>query len=265
MRPAGGSLAARVASAGLTVTLAALAVALSACGEDRAPLFEARLQGPDRLLSNEYAFHHPRAPGAVRSPQWFVTSGSLFLRSGAATDGRLDHFAPDPRSLHATNSAVFRAYTWRRFRPDYRVSFELRIRPRQPSSGAAAASWDGVHLMLEARGPGDAYYVSLYRRDGQAVIKKKTSPGPIDGGSYRALSKYVSCPIMPGRWTQIEVDARESETGAVTIDLYEGGALVATASDDLAVSGTPPLREGRLGIRADETTFEIRELTVAQL
>lgn len=246
------------------VVLAGLGICLTSCGGSRAHLFAAQFGGPDRLITNEYAFHNPTAAGIARSSQWFVTSGSLFVRSGSATNGRLDHASADARSSKGTNSAVFRAYTKMRFRPDYRVTFKLRARSGRHSAREAIVPWDGIHLMLNAGSPQVAYYVSLYRRDGRAVIKKKTAPGPVNGGSYQALSRYMPGRIRPGRWTWVRVDARRSEMGAVTIDLYEAGALVATATDDRTISGSPPLAEGRLGIRADETIFSIEDLTVDQ-
>ena len=106
----------------------------TSCGGSHAPDFAAEFGGPDRLITNEYAFHNPTADGIARSAQWFVTSGSLFVRSGSATNGRLDHASVDAGSSTGTNSAVFRGYTKRRFRPDFRVTFNLRIETgREPA------------------------------------------------------------------------------------------------------------------------------------
>jgi hypothetical protein len=241
-----------------------LGIALAACGGSQAALFVAEFGGPDRLLTNEYGQYNPHASGLVRSPQWFVTSGSLFIRSEAATNGHLDRITPNAHSSNGTNSAVFRAYTKQRFHPDYGVIFELRVGTPRHGEGLHNP-WDGVHLMLNAQSAQAAYYVSLYRRDGQAVIKKKTPPGPVAGGTYQALSKYVPDRIRPGRWTQVRVDVRRSNTGAITIDLYEAGMLLATATDDRTISDSPPLTAGRLGIRADETIFSVKDLTVDRI
>jgi hypothetical protein len=238
------------------------AIARVACGDARIPLFVAQFGGRDRLLTNEYAQNNPNSPAAVRSAQWFVTSGSLFIRSGAATDGRLDHISPNAHSTNGTNSAVFRAYTRKRFTSDYRVAFDLRVQAPQEVAGLPTGSWDGVHLIVNAQSPQAAYYVSLYRRDGQTVIKKKTAGGPVAGGTYQALSKYLPSRMIPGRWTEVRVDVRQAADGSVALALYEAGTRVVTAADNLAVSNSPPYSSGRLGLRADKTTFAIKDLTV---
>src|SRR5437762_3088405 len=38
--------------------------------------------GPDRLLTNEFAYWNPDRPGAVQHSVWEMTSGSLFVRNG---------------------------------------------------------------------------------------------------------------------------------------------------------------------------------------
>lgn len=240
-------------------------LAVSSSGDSPQVLFEPDFGGPDRLIGNEYALHHPHSPVAVRSSQWTVTSGSLFVGSGAATNGPLDDRAADPRSRQATNSAVFRAYSKRRFAPDYRVVFEVRVGPPRAVTGLQPAPWDGLHLMLDAESPEAAYYVSIYRRNGQAVIKKKTPGGTVAGGSYEPLSRYVPDRIEPGRWTPVRVDVRRAGPESVTIDLYENGILLTTATDGPSTSDTPPFSEGHVGIRADKTSFAIRAMRVESL
>jgi hypothetical protein len=252
---------AAVAAVLLVAVAAATALALSGLGGSDDLLFEAEFEGPDRLLSNEFAFRHPRSPEAVVSPQWFVT----FVRAGAGTNGSLDDRAANPRSTTGTNSAVFRTYTKRRFHPSYRVTFEVRVDPPRDVPGLRPAPWDGLHLMVDADSPEAAYYVSLYRRNGQSVIKKKTPGGSVAGGSYTPLSHYVPCHIRPGHWTEVRVDVRGDGSRAVTIDLYENGTLLTTATDQTSLSGTPPFTEGRIGIRADKTTFAIRDFQIEAL
>jgi len=132
-------------------------------------------------------------------------------------------------------------------------------------SGLRPAAWDGLHLMVDAESPEAAYYVSLYRRNGVAVIKKKTPGGAVAGGSYTALSRYVPSHIRPGRWSEVRVDVRRAGPRAVTIDLYEDGVLLTTATDSPSFSGTPPFTEGRIGIRADKTRFALRGMRVETL
>ncbi len=229
------------------------------------PLFSARFGGPGRLLSNEFATYHPDARGAVTSDQWIVTSGSLFVHDGEATNGPLDRSSPNAGSTNGTDSAVFRAYTRQKFRGDYRVTFDLRVSAPQAVSGVPANSWDGVHLITNAQSPAAAYYVSLYRRDGHVVVKKKTAGGAVAGGTYRSLSHYAPTAVTVGTWAPIRLDVRRSQGGAITLDLYEDGHLVTSATDDRQVSGSAPFEGGRLGLRADNTTFTVREFRVSPL
>lgn len=258
-------MAAAVTAVLLVAVAVATAVALTGLGGSSDLLFEAEFDGSDRLLTNEFAFRHPDSPEAVGSPQWFVTSGSLFVRGDVATNGSLDDREANPDSTTGTNSAVFRAYTKRRFRPSYQITFEVQVEPPRQVPGLQPAPWDGLHLMIDANSPEAAYYVSLYRRNGQSVIKKKTPGGTVAGGSYAPLSRYVPCHIEPGRWTEVRIDVRDAGGRGVTIDLYEDGTLLTTATDQPSLSGTPPFSEGRLGIRADKTNFEIREFRVETL
>jgi hypothetical protein len=258
-------VAAAVAAVLLVAAASATALALGGLRGSDEPLFEPDFDGPDRLLTNEFAFRHPNSPDAVGSTQWFVTSGSFFVRANTATNGSLDDKATGPHSTVATNSAVFRAYTKRRFRPSYQVTFDVRVEPPREVPGLRPAPWDGLHLMIDADSPEAAYYVSLYRRNGEAVIKKKTPGGSVAGGSYKALSRYVPCHIEPGRWSEVRLDVRSAGPRAITIDLYEDGTLLATATDQPSLSGTPPFTEGRLGIRADKTNFAIKDMSVEAL
>jgi len=263
--PAGKPGSVRIAIAVLLAAAVIAATGLIHGGGSEKPLFEADFGGPNRLLTNEWATRHPDSPQAVKSAQWFVTSGSLFIRGEAATNGRLDDLAADPRSTSGTNSAVFRAYTKRRFQPNYRLTCEVRVEPPQSVAGLNPAPWDGLHLMFDAESPAAAYYVSLYRRNGQAVIKKKTPGGSVAGGSYAVLSRYVPARLQAGRWGEVRVDLRRAGPHAVTIELYENGILLTTATDDEAVSESAPLTSGRVGIRADKTSFAIKDLTIQAL
>jgi hypothetical protein len=258
-------VAAAVAAVLLVAAASATALALTGLGGSDDLLFEAEFDGSDRLLTNEFAYRYPDSPEAVVSPQWFVTSGSLFVRDDAATNGSLDDKATNPSSTTGTNSAVFRAYTKQRFRPGYRVTVDVQVEPPREVPGLSPAPWDGLHLMVEADSPEAAYYVSLYRRNGQSVIKKKTPGGSVAGGSYVPLSRYVPCHIHPGGWTEVRVDVRSAGSHGVTIDLYENGTLLTTATDQASLSGTPPFTEGRLGIRADKTNFAIKDFRVETL
>ncbi|MER7561906.1 hypothetical protein ABTZ93_02950 [Streptomyces sp. NPDC097941] len=61
---------------------------------------EFRPEFPERgLVTNEFAYWHPDAPGARHSPDWAMTSGSLFGLDGAGWSGHPDGERPDAESV----------------------------------------------------------------------------------------------------------------------------------------------------------------------
>jgi hypothetical protein len=243
------------ALAALGCELAVLLAVVSAPGGS-VVLFSDSFSGPPGLITNEYAAHHPADAHSRLSPRWVVTSGSLFASGGTATDGAIDRGRVDAGSTGTTDSAVFRAYTRAWFEPSYSIQFEARVAPPSRPSGAA---WDGFHVIVCARSPASAYYVSVARRDGRSVIKKKTAGGPIAGGSYAAISPYRPFVFADDRFEPIRIDVTRNENRSISIDLYVAGRQIVSATDEgrAAYSGA-----GRIGLRADWTQVWIRDLRV---
>lgn len=188
-----------------------------------------------------------------------MTSGSLFEAGGMATDGAVERGRVDPGSTGTTDSAVFRAYTRAWFEPSYSIRFDARVAPPARPSGRA---WDGFHVIVCARSPASAYYVSVSRRDGRSVIKKKTAGGPIAGGSYAAISPYRSFAFPLGRFEPVRIDVTRNDNRSISIDLYVAGRQIVSATD--RASGAYAAG-GRIGLRADWTQVWIRDLRVVAL
>lgn len=245
----------RAALAALGCEVALLLALVSAPGSS-VVLFADSFAGPRGLITNEYAAHHPADVSSRLSPAWLVTSGSLFRGGGVATDGAIDRGRVDAGSTGTTDSAVFRAYTRARFEPTYSVRFHVRVGPPARPVGPA---WDGFHVIVCARSPASAYYVSVARRDGRAVIKKKTAGGPVAGGSYRAISPYRPFVFPRGRFEPVRIDVTRNDNDSVSIDLYVAGRQIVSATDggSAAYAGA-----GRVGLRADWTQVWIRDLEV---
>jgi hypothetical protein len=127
--------------------------------------------------------------------------------------------------------------------------------------GTDQHSYDGVHVMLRYTSPQSLYYVSICRRDGTAVIKKKTVDSPSDDeGTYVTLAS-ARFPCATGTWTSARVEVRTTPAG-VRLTFSSGGRAVVSALDD-GQGGTPPLRQpGRVGIRGDNTEFHFRDFRV---
>ena len=245
----------RAALAALGCELVLLLAVASAPGS-AVVLFEDTFSGRPGLITNEYAAHHPADARSRISPGWVVTSGSLFGTGGAATDGAIDRGTVDPGSTGPTDSAVFRAYTRARFEPSYSVRFDARVAPPARPSGPA---WDGFHVIVCARSPASAYYVSVARRDGRSVIKKKTAGGPVAGGTYTAISPYRPFTFPDDRFEPVRIDVTRNGDESVSIDLYVAGHLVVSATDETAAAYSGA---GRIGLRADWTQVWVRDLEV---
>jgi hypothetical protein len=245
----------RAALTALGCELAVLLAVVSAPGS-AVVLFADSFSGPPGLITNEYAAHHPADAASRLSPDWVVTSGSLFGGGGVATDGAIDRGRVDAASTVTTDSAVFRAYTRAWFEPSYSIRFDARVGPPARPAGAA---WDGFHVIVCARSPASAYYVSVARRDGRSVIKKKTAGGPVAGGSYAAVSPYRPFVFPRGRFEPVRIDVTRNDNESVSIDLYVAGRQIVSATDEgsAVYDGA-----GRIGLRADWTQVWIRDFEV---
>ena len=233
--------------------LAALALALSSCqGED--------FSGPDGPIAN----HDGYWDGVKQDPQWAVESGSLDRRSNTAW----------------TTSSVFRAWSTRDNLQSVRVDFDLRTnRFTDGSTDRPPRAWDGVKIWLHARhtdggvlgapmaGSPAGYTAEVSLRDGRIYVQKKVAgqwPGGnyIQGGTYFLLSSPVSRPARIGKWERVGGVARDNPDGSVTIQVIRDGEVALEVTDH-GERGGPPLRgPGRIGIRGDNTDFQVDNLRV---
>ncbi|MEO5873767.1 MAG: ricin-type beta-trefoil lectin domain protein, partial [Streptosporangiaceae bacterium] len=71
-------------------------------GVDSSAIFSDAFAGADRLLTNSYANWNPADPQAARSPNWELTTGTMFIRHGVGWSGVPDATEPDVDSRSAT-------------------------------------------------------------------------------------------------------------------------------------------------------------------
>ncbi len=214
------------------------------------------------LVTNEYAYWNPGDPTAIRSPDWVVTSGSLFARDGAGWTGVPDGLAPNRDSSGATDSAVFRLRTRMNDFENVAVSFQLRVSRLLSTPRTPREAYDGIHIWLRYQTPDWLYFASVSRRDGEVVIGKKL---PTEhGGIYSDLVRHDGHPFPMDRWEWVRATIR-SDRDEVAINLYVGGRLVARAIDRGVSSSPTILRPGRVGIRGDNAEFESRAFEVIAL
>lgn len=191
------------------------------------------------------AFYEPfdYADGRISAshPVWFVTSGALYARQG----------------LGWTDSPVFRVITRRRDFRDCAVSFRLRNRGLTIGAGQ---TWHGAHVFLRYQSQYHLYAVTVNRRDGTIVIKKKVPGGSSNGGTYYTLASARRATPY-GAWQFVRASAVDLAGGAVRIDLSLDGGRVMSAVDHGA--GGPPIRAaGAVGIRSDYDAISFDDFRV---
>lgn len=219
----------------------------------------------DGLITNEFAHFNSGNASAVKSPDWDVTSGSLFIQDHAAWTGIPDGVGPNAGSSNGTDSAVFRLTTKRSDFADAAVQFSLLNQGLTTTARTPAVAWDGCHIFLRYRSEYELYYASINRRDNTVIIKKKVPGGPSNGGTYYNLSPLASNPVPYNRWQQIMATVRDNPDGSVTIALYSEGRLLVQAVDDGSLGGAPLRGSGKVGIRGDNANLKFDDFRVTAL
>ena len=217
--------------------------------------------GTPTLITNEYAYHHQGSPDAVRSPDWIVTSGSLYAAGDLLWSGRPDDRSPGPTSALGTDSAVLRAVSTRNDHNDVRVSFAVQVAHLVQTARTPAIDTDGVHVILRYQSEFSTYYVSVFRRDGELAIKKKVPGGPSNGGTYLTLASTASAVAMRTGWHQVEATISDTGSGSARLTLRLDGRPALDVVDSGAnapVIASP----GRVGLRGDNCEFYVRDFRV---
>jgi hypothetical protein len=226
--------------------------------------------GPNDLITNEWADSNPADPARVRSKTWTVTSGSLFSVGGHGWTGIPDDRSPDRYSETGTDSAIFRLHTVRADFGNVEQEVDVRINrftnpPTRPPRG-----WDGVVLWPRYVTPFHLYFAYLLRKDGRVAITKKC-PGALPGGGFYNGGTYFDLsavrpfrPTVVGRWYHLASAVQDNPGGSVTIRVFQDGVLAAAATDYGV--GCPPIRgPTKLGIRADNVDANLDNYVVTEL
>jgi hypothetical protein len=217
---------------------------------------------PNGLITNEYAHWHRHDGSAKRSATWEMTSGSLFVKDGAAWTGVPDDEEPNADSSSGNNSAIFRLTTRSKGFGNVRVGFRLYQNKLVSTPSTPAVAWDGVHIFLRYQSRESLYYASVNRRDGRVVIKKKCVGGPSNGGTYYALAEKSGYPIPAGSWQNVTASV-QNVPGGVALKLYREGVEV-LAVTDAGTGCTPIMSAGATGVRADNDHFLFDDFTVTR-
>jgi hypothetical protein len=238
-----------------TCALAALGAVSAVVGialSRSAPMLVASFPKAETLITNERAYSAPDAPGIRTSPDWIVTSGSLFSYNGTGWTGVPDDVTPNSTSSNGTDSAVFRVVTRRADFTNVAVSFEPRISRLVTTQRTPANAYDGVHVFLRYQNQRYLYVVSVYRRDGIVAVKEKIPGGPAKGGTYFTLAEApYRIPLY--KWVPVRITIVTLTNNAVRIQLMVNGYQVLTVTDTR--NRVPPILAGRAGLRGDNCEF----------
>ncbi|WP_199254660.1 hypothetical protein [Mycolicibacterium mengxianglii] len=236
------------------IWVAVLAVCAAAAGCDSAAADPVRVDehfaGPDGLIAAE---HHP----ATDDPVWLLTSGSLYRVDGQGWSGIPDAGdTPD-----GTGSAVFRMVSADRSFGDVVMTVKLRVDNLVQTARTPAQNYDGVHIWVRYRSDKELYAISVDRRDGSLIIKKKCAGGTENGGTYFDLTAPVRGAAIPfGQWQQVTVQVTDRPDGSVAINASRDGFAV--EASDTGVGCAPLTGDGSVGIRGDNADFRLAGLVV---
>lgn len=222
--------------------------------------------GASGLVTNEFTYWNPTDPKRAESPDWEMTSGSLFARNGGGYSGAVDDGSPDARSATTTGSSIFRLNTRNYSFGDVQVSMKLNIASLTSTIRTPTVDWDGVHIFLHYQSQYELYYASVARRDGHVVIKKKCLGGPSNGGAYYALghSEISGMKFPLDTWQEVGATVRTNADGSVTLTLQRNGKDISSATDT-GIGCAPISAAGATGIRGDNTEFQFSDFTVTEL
>lgn len=192
----------------------------------------------------------PGEPPAAGEP-WEMTSGTLFRDDNTGWSG-----VPDSGRAEGSNgSAVFRMVSREKNFRDIDMSVALRVDALVETERTPAQDYDGAHVWVRYRSEAELYAVSVDRRDGTMIIKKKCAGGDTNGGTYFDLGEPVrDAPIPQGAWQRIVVTVRDQPEGSVVIDANRDGHSVRAVDKGV---GCPVLTDGGVGVRGDNAELRL--------
>jgi hypothetical protein len=186
-----------------------------------------------------------------------MTSGTLFRSNDEGWTG-----VPDDGSAVGSNgSAVFRMVSSERGFSDLTLRARIRVDDLIVTTRTPAQDFDGAHVWVRYQSEDQLYAVSVDRRDGAMVIKKKCSGGPSNGGRYVDLSSLAKGHDIPiGHWQDVEVTVRDLSDKSVQITARRDQSEVSAVDQG---SGCPPLTgSGRVGFRGDNAELRFDDISV---
>jgi hypothetical protein len=209
--------------------------------------------GPDKLLASEFQ------PNLDPTSIWHMNSGTLYRQGGAGYTGK-----PQDGSVKGGNdSSVFRMEPVQKNFTNYDVSMFLKIDSFSPGGKVSPAQdFDGAHIWVGFQSQYQLYAISVDRRDGTMIIKKKCAggPNPSNGGTYYDLTPSASGrPVPIGSWQHIQVSVRQLTGGSVSISASRDGYTLNAVDTGI---GCAPIAVGGVGLRGDNTEMHFTDINI---
>jgi hypothetical protein len=232
----------------------ALAIGWAAdIGHERPLLFRASFDGPDRVITNHFAYFAPDYVDAHRSRTWEVESGCALRDGNRLWTGVPTTNLPNRDCSNGSGSATFRMWTKRSDFADVAVSFGLR----NNGYTMTGESWDGVKIYLRRQDGDNFYTAEVNRREGNVIVQRKCD------GRYALLdgTRTAATGARIGEWEEVAGTVVSLSNGAVRLQVVREGEVILEAIDP-AGSCDALRRPGRIGLRGDRTDFHVDGLEV---
>ena len=240
---------------------------IKAPAADPSILFSDPLNGPDRIVTNEFV-HWSKSSCPYTSTKWDMTSGTLFIKNGAGYSGlpTLEKTVPCESSKQ-TNSAIFRLNTRQSNFSNVTVSLDYNA-VTHGGSGAPVNAYDGIHVWVGYQSEYALYAATIYRWDGTIVTKKKVpqaTAGCVNAsneGCYYSLAKESLRKDLttPNTWHHVDVQYFSDTNAKIHIATIIDGVKAADVID--TDTHGPAYTSGAVGIRGDNTEFYFKNFQV---
>lgn len=231
-------------------------------------LFFDPLNGSDRIVTNEFAYWSPDSSCPYKSSTWEMTSGTLLVKNNAGYSG-----IPTVESSavcdsgQRTDSAVFRLITKNNSFKDITVSMDYEVLGHG-GGGANSSAYDGLHIWTGYQNEYSLYVATIFRWDGNLVIKKKVPAATANcavsanDGCYYNLSPETAFRNLEttGTWHHAAISYFNDSSNTVNISLSIDGQLVYKVKD--TDTHGPAYHSGAVGVRGDNTEFYFKNFKV---
>jgi hypothetical protein len=250
-------------------------VASSVVAHPRTPattvLFSAPLNGQNGILANEYSYWNPNSSCPYKSSVWQMTSGTLSIKNNAGYSGipTVEKHSTCSSTTH-TDSAIFRLNTTQNNFSNVDVSMDY-MAAKHGGGGAPNNSYDGIHMWVGYQNEYALYAATIFRWDGNLVIKKKVPlqtahcTNPSNEGCYynvTAEKKYANL-TTANIWRHADILFQPNSDGSTTITTKIDGNVIMQAVDK-NLHG-PAYKSGAVGVRGDNTEFYFKNFTVNKI